>query len=105
MRQALQETLRTHNPGLSLLTLVGVAGLLVKRGREEQALELLALVMNHRASWQKAKDDAAPLMARLETELPANDVLAVKQRGHALDLDATVAELLAELQPAARAQG
>jgi hypothetical protein len=61
------------------------------------ALELLALVIGHRLSWQMAKDQAAPLVAELEAELPPEVVAVAWERGQARDLDATVAELLVEL--------
>jgi tetratricopeptide (TPR) repeat protein len=79
------------------LTLVAVARLLARQGDKERALELLALVMNHRISWQMAKDQAAPLIAELEVELPPDVVAAAWARGRARDLDATVAELLVDL--------
>jgi hypothetical protein len=80
-----------------MLTLVVVARVLAKQGDKERALELLALVMNHRLSWQMAKDQAGPLIAELEAELPPDVVAAAQVRGQALDLEATVAELLDEL--------
>ena len=79
------------------LNLVGIAALLAEQGDKEKALELLALVTNHRFSWQWAKDQATPLIAELEAELPAGVVAAAWERGQARDLDGTVAELLDEL--------
>jgi tetratricopeptide (TPR) repeat protein len=101
-------------PSRQALTLVGVARLLTRQNDRERALELLALVVNHRFSWQMAKDQAAPLIAELEAELPPDVVAAARARGRARDLDATVAELLDELggsatepldQPAPSPQG
>jgi predicted ATPase/predicted Ser/Thr protein kinase len=79
------------------LNLVGIAALLAEQDDKEKALELLALVTNHRFSWQWAKDQAAPLIAQLEAELPPEVVEAAHDRGRARDLDATVVELLDEL--------
>jgi tetratricopeptide (TPR) repeat protein len=84
-------------PSRHLLTLVGVARVLAKQGDRERALELLALVVNHRFSWQMAKDQAAPLISELEAELPPEVVAAAWERGKARDLEATVDELLAAL--------
>jgi hypothetical protein len=44
-----------------------------------------------------AKDQAAPLVAELEAELPPDAVAAAWERGRSRDLDATVQELLLEL--------
>jgi tetratricopeptide (TPR) repeat protein len=86
-----------HLPSRQPLALVGVSRVLAKEGESERALELLALVMTHRMSWQMAKDQAAPLIEELKAELPPEAVAAAWERGQARDLDATVAELLVEL--------
>jgi predicted ATPase len=96
--QALQATQEVGAMGVALLTLVGIASLFTAEGEKEQALELLALVFHHQASWQWAKDRAAPVVAQLEAELPPDVVAAAKERGRARDLNATVAELLVELK-------
>jgi hypothetical protein len=77
--------------------LVGAA-VLAAEGGIEKALELLALVLCHPASWQLVKDRALPLVAELEAELPPEAAAAARERGRARDLDTTVAELLAELK-------
>ena len=82
---------------LALLTLVGIATLLTAEGEKERALELLALVLHHPVSWQWTKNRAAPLVAELEAELSPEVVAAAQARGQARDLEATVAELLADL--------
>jgi tetratricopeptide (TPR) repeat protein len=97
LRQALQAAVAAQTPTRQPLTLLAVARVLARQGEEEKALELLALVMSHRFSWQMAKDQAAPLVAELEAELPPDVVAAALERGRARDLDATVAELLSEL--------
>jgi tetratricopeptide (TPR) repeat protein len=97
LHRSLELAVAAQRPSRHLLTFVGVARVLAKQGDEERALELLALVMNHRFSWQMAKDQATPLIAELEAELPPEVVASAKARGRARDLDATVAELLVEL--------
>jgi predicted ATPase/class 3 adenylate cyclase len=97
LHRSLELAVAAQQPSRQPLTLVGVARVLAKEGEEERALELLALVMNHRFSWQMAKDQAAPLIAELEAELSPEAVAAARDRGQDRDLDATVAELLAEL--------
>jgi tetratricopeptide (TPR) repeat protein len=68
-------------------------------GREEkkgQAVELLALVLHHPASWKIYKDRATPLLAELEAELPPDVVAAALERGRARKLEDVVAGILAE---------
>jgi hypothetical protein len=96
-RQALEIYMTVRVVSGVLLTLVGIATLLVAEGEKERALELLALVLHHPLSWQMAKDQAAPLIAKLEAELLPDVVAAAQERGRARNLDATVAELLVEL--------
>jgi predicted ATPase/DNA-binding CsgD family transcriptional regulator len=97
LRQSLEHAIKIHRWGFELLTIVGIARLFMKQGKEDRALELLALVMNHRASWQLAKDQAAPLIAELEAKLPPDVLVAAQARGRARDLESTVQELLVEL--------
>jgi tetratricopeptide (TPR) repeat protein len=96
LRRSLELAIAAQQPSRHPLALVGAARVLAKQGEEERALELLALVMSHRLSWQMAKDQATPLIAELEAELLPEAVEAAWERGQARDLDATVAELLAE---------
>ncbi len=104
----LPEARRYHHQALEVITtiaqtfyasrfLVGIAALLAAEGEKERALELLALVLHHPISWQWAKDRAMPLITELEAELSPDAVAAAQARGRALDLEATVAELLDEL--------
>jgi tetratricopeptide (TPR) repeat protein len=97
LHRSLELAVAAQQPSRQPLTLVDVARVLAKEGEEERALELLALVVNHRFSWQMAKDQAAPLIAELQAELPPDAAAAAWERGQARDLDATVAELLVEL--------
>jgi len=97
LHRSLELAITAQTPSRHLLTFVGVARVLAKQGDRERALELLALVVNHRFSWQMAKDQAAPLISELEAELPPEVVAAAWERGKARDLEATVDELLAAL--------
>jgi hypothetical protein len=83
---------------VALLSLVGVGALLEAEGEKERALELLVLIRHHPLSWRWTKDRAAPLVTELEAELPPDVVAAAQERGRARDLEATVAELLVELE-------
>jgi tetratricopeptide (TPR) repeat protein len=97
LRRSLELAVAAQMPSRHLLTFVGVARVLAKQGDQERALELLALVTHHRFSWQMAKDQAAPLIAELEAELPDEVATMAWERGRDRDLDATVAELLHDL--------
>jgi tetratricopeptide (TPR) repeat protein len=97
LRRSLELAAAAQLPSRHPLALVGVARVLALEGERERALELLALVVNHRLSWQMAKDHAAPLIAELEAELSPEAVQAAWERGRARDLEATVAELVARL--------
>ena len=83
---------------LAPLALVGAASLMAAEGRKESALELLALVLYHPASWQLTRDQAAALVAELAAELPPEAAAAAQERGRARALEATMAELLVELR-------
>jgi predicted ATPase len=65
-------------------------------GKKARAVELLALVLHHPASWQVFKDSAAQLLAELEAELPPGVVAAALERGKARKLEDVVAKILAE---------
>jgi predicted ATPase/predicted Ser/Thr protein kinase len=95
--QALETDISVQGIPFGLLALVAIAALLAAEGEKERALELLALATRHPASLQWTKDRAAPLVTELETELPPDVVAAAQERGRARDLEATAAELLAEL--------
>jgi predicted ATPase/DNA-binding CsgD family transcriptional regulator len=95
---SLNHAAKICNWGYSLLTMVGIARLLIKLGeKEELVLELLALVMSHSKSWQMGKDQAAPLIAELQAQLPPEVAAAAQERGKSRDLDRTIRELLVEL--------
>jgi predicted ATPase len=96
--QALETAATVEAAPLALLTLVGIARLLLAAGGEmERASELLALVLHHPASWQWTKDRAAPPIAGLEAELSPDVLAAAQERGRACELESSVAELLVEL--------
>ncbi len=64
-----------------------------------RALELLALVIHHPATWQAIKDRAARLQAQLEAELPPDVVTAAKMRAKDHALEEIVAEILSDEDP------
>jgi hypothetical protein len=76
------------------------ARLRVAQDETEQAVELLALVIQHPASRQtrmfegRIRDSARDLLAELEDQLPQEDFNAALERGQGLELDAVSAELV-----------
>jgi predicted ATPase/transcriptional regulator with XRE-family HTH domain len=62
--------------------------------KKEQAVEVLALVMNHDLTPQFTKDKAARLLAKLVAELPPEVFAAARERGQAKSLDLVVAEIM-----------
>jgi serine/threonine protein kinase/tetratricopeptide (TPR) repeat protein len=97
LHRALMYDVSLRRMSLVILDLIGIASLMKAEGKMDKGLELLTLVIHHPISWQMAKDQAAPLIAKLEAELPPDIVAAAKERGRARDLESTIAELLAEL--------
>ena len=95
---SLKQAEKFHNWGHSLLTIVGIARLLAQLGKEELALELLALVMCHPASWQMARDQATPLIAKLLVKLPSDVAVSAQELGQSRDLNTTIQELLVDLR-------
>ena len=76
------------------------ARLLVAQGNSEQAVELLALVLQHPASHQirlgegRIRDSAKGLLAKLEDELPPRSYTAALVRGQEFEMDDLIIELV-----------
>lgn len=96
--QALEVAVAFDQPSRLLYALVGVAMLFSAQAAKERAVELLALVLCHRASWQLIKDHAALFYAELKAELPPDVFAAAESRGRTRDLDQTVSALIVELE-------
>jgi len=84
----------------SLFSLCLVALLLADQGEAERAVELYALAMRYPYAGNSClwEDMAGKHIATLAATLPPEVVAAVQERGRARDLQATIAELLAELE-------
>ena len=100
-REAAREHIRASLPGLRskdgvLRGIYGVAALEAVDGQPERAVELAALVQEHRAAEYEFKGYATELLAELEATLPPEVYAAAAARGAALDPDAVVAGLLAQ---------
>ena len=70
------------------------------QGNSEQAVALLALVLQHPASHQtrmhegRIRDSAKGLLAKLEDELSKETYTAALERGQELELDGVIADLV-----------
>ena len=98
LRRALKESLAIGWMVVALEELVGVAWLRTKAGQHERAAELLGLVLGHPALDEETRWYAEPVLTMVRESLPAGELEAALARGKSLDLDATVAELLTELE-------
>jgi tetratricopeptide (TPR) repeat protein len=96
LRAALRTALEIESLWIAMDSLVGLASLLTARdlgeAAAEQAVELLAFVLQHPSSSQEAKDRAAPLLTELESRLSPEAAAAAKERGQARGLE-TIADL------------
>jgi hypothetical protein len=83
-----------------VLALPAVALLLADRGEKERAVELCALASRYPlvASSRWFEDVAGRHIAAIAAALPPEVAMAARERGQARDLDATVKELLVELE-------
>jgi predicted ATPase/DNA-binding SARP family transcriptional activator len=77
--------------------MISGAMLAAHEGQLERAVERLALALEHPAMSYAYRPVAESLRDELEAELPPEVFAAAWERGQALDLDATVAELIDEL--------
>jgi tetratricopeptide (TPR) repeat protein len=98
--EALQLDATIGSFGSSVTAVAAMALLLAEQGRQEKAVELYAtasrypLISNSR--W--FQDIVGKHITTVAMSLPSQAVAAAQERGHARDLDATVAELLVELE-------
>jgi serine/threonine protein kinase/predicted ATPase/uncharacterized protein HemY len=104
-RQALQLVVdRQALEWVSLEILVGSATLLTRterggrEGNEEQALEVVALVLHHPACRKETAGKAQRLLEELHAQIPPEVSLAAQERGRARDLWGTADELVTELE-------
>jgi tetratricopeptide (TPR) repeat protein len=96
LRQALSESAAIGATPLTLDALVGVARLHAEIGRGDSAAELLGVALNHPAVEVDSTQVAETILDGLREALPAEQLEAAMERGKTLELDAVVAELLAE---------
>jgi tetratricopeptide (TPR) repeat protein len=97
LRAALQTAMEIESLWIAMDSLVGLARLLAARdpgqAAAEDAVELLAFVLQHPASSQEARDRAADLLTELQGRLSPAAVATATARGQACDLQAIVKEI------------
>jgi predicted ATPase/DNA-binding SARP family transcriptional activator len=98
LRRALETGMSARATAPALLTVTGIAALLMREGELERPAELLALVLHHPWTWRWTRNRAAPLVAELEAALSPKRFAAAQERGRARDLETTAEELLVELE-------
>jgi tetratricopeptide (TPR) repeat protein len=98
VRKALQTAMEIGALWMTMDGLVGLAKLLTAsdpgEAAAEQAVELLAFVLQHPSSSQEARDRATPLLAEFEGRLSPAAAAAAKERGQARDLQTIIEENL-----------
>jgi hypothetical protein len=91
LRTALQTAMEIESLWIAMDSLVGLAGLLTAsdpgEAAAEEAIELLAFVLQQPASSQQAEDRAIALLAELEGRLTPAALDAAKARGQVRDLE------------------
>lgn len=93
-RESLRIANESRGTWVALEALVGIANLQAKRGENEQALELLLIVLNHPASIQETRDRAVHLRAELEVQLTPTRIEIIRSHAGEKAFDAVVEELL-----------
>ncbi|MEO7908490.1 MAG: BTAD domain-containing putative transcriptional regulator [Roseiflexaceae bacterium] len=77
-----------------LEVLQGIAANLAKTGAPARAIELLAVIANHPASYQHSRESAEQLLAELQAQVVPAIGMDAYARGQAHELNALVAELV-----------
>jgi len=92
--QSLKEAKANQLDFVALDALVWIAALWQHEDKRERAVELLALVLNHRASDSESLVNARQRLGQLTVELSADQVQRAKERGRALTLEQALDELI-----------
>lgn len=79
---------------LTLEILPGVAQVYKQEGEGEYAVQLLALALNHPASYSEVKSQAQPLLTQLECELAAERFAAALLKSQNTELNTVIMEIL-----------
>jgi tetratricopeptide (TPR) repeat protein len=100
LRQALLAGVQTGTWAPGLIALPGAALLMAQEGQAERAVEIYALASRYGYVGKSRfwEDVAGRHIAAVAANLPSDVAEGARARGRACDLDATVAELLTELE-------
>jgi len=98
--QALGEAMEAGFIPLALGALVGLASLSAQEGELQRGAELISLALQHPATYHLDRVRAQERLAQLESELSPEMLAAATAQGQARELEATVAELLREVEAA-----
>lgn len=97
--EALQTEMNIWAIPMALESLVGLAGVLVRTGKPEQALDLLGVAAHHPALMNETRQEfVEPILADLRTQLAPEVVMVGLERGQALRLEEVVQEMAAEFE-------
>ena len=77
---------------MALYALVGLASLSAQEAQPERGVELLALVVEHPATFEWVRDRARDQLAELESAMRPEEFAAATARGQARELKEVVAE-------------
>jgi tetratricopeptide (TPR) repeat protein len=79
---------------LTLEILPGIAQIYQLQNRRDYAVQLVALALNHSASYSEVKAQAQPLLAQLESELSLECFEAAMQKSRNMELTAVITDIL-----------
>lgn len=96
LRQGLETAIEIGSPPVALAILADWIDLLAHEGTHEQALELLALVLDHPATEKQTQDQVSAIQDEIEAQLSADAAAAARERGRVQTLEGAAAALLAK---------
>jgi predicted ATPase/DNA-binding SARP family transcriptional activator len=93
-RKALARAHQLANIALSTLTLAGMAEYYAASGETERAVELAALLLSHKATWNETRERLSDLVAGCAPLLTGAAFSAAQARGRQLSLEGAIAAIL-----------
>ncbi len=96
--KALKMAMEIRLAPLAVEVLIGIASLLTRSGKKENAVELCAFILHYPASRKELQDRAAGLFTELTPQLPPEIVAAAEAQALAWTLEEVLAVVLAILE-------
>lgn len=93
-REALQLAMDIQAIPLALDVLIGMAKLMLREGKKQNVLEILAFVLNHPAIDQEGRRKAEKLLTTIASELAAEIIANAQERGKEKEFRQVVSEIL-----------